>query len=454
MKRRDFIKKGSLLAGGMAGFPYLLPSGIINAQTSPPMAEHVVFVLFAGGVRQQEAVLQRYLADSQPNEVNKIEGNILYNLLKGEAPRDKIAYGIDDIPNQIVGATPINPILSQPLDQIGTLFPEVRFSKGGAGHFNGLSTGFTGNYFVSQGLKKRPPSPTIFEYLRRYAGFKSSDCWYVGLDIGGSRPLLNYSDHPAFGRNYGGNFIAPLTTFGRVGKKYFQDFKNYHPEEEMTSIREIRNFLNQNYAVKGLEIPHLNPTEEEDYLIKKFVEDTFVKVENNSIIMPPVSDNSDLQTMGYTVEVLRYFKPKITVVDMATIDVCHGSFTDYLKNLHRADHAVGFLWREIQNIPGMANNTTLIVMPEHGRDEDPNSIQDINDWYAYDHSGNNENVRRIFTLMCGPGVEAGLRVGSEGNPRGDAADIVPTIADIFGIRQQVENAGLLDPNAQSLFRRI
>jgi hypothetical protein len=94
----------------------------------------------------------------------------------------------------------------------------------------------------------------------------------------------------------------------------------------------------------------------------------------------------------------------------------------------------------------------MIIMPEHGRDLEPNSIQDDNDWYAYDHSGGNS--RRIFTMMVGPGIDAGLRVGDESNPVGDAADIVPTIADIFGIKQTVYDKGLIDPNARSLFDRL
>ena len=56
--------------------------------------------------------------------------------------------------------------------------------------------------------------------------------------------------------------------------------------------------------------------------------------------------------------------------------------------------------------------------------------------------------------MVGPGIDANLKVGSETNPIGDAADVVPTIANIFGIKDQVKKAGLLDGNARSLFDRI
>lgn len=451
MKRRKFITTSSLATAGAFTMPYILPSGLLGASTKPPLSEYVVFVLFAGGVRQQESVLQRYLAEGQ-NE--NVEGNIMYNMLTGAPPNDKIAYGLDDTVNNIIGGIPIDPILQTPLDQIGTLFPEVRFSKGGAGHFNGLSTGVSGNYYTTQGLRMRPQSPTIFEYLRRHAGFKATDTWYVGVSIGGSRPLLNYSANESYGRRYGGNFIAPTVTFGAPGMANFQDFKNYHPDTEWDKILEMREFLNQNFQQQGLEIAHLYNETEEEILIKDFVRNTFQKVNGGNLILPPVNDNGDLKTIGYAVEVLNWFKPKLTVVDMTNIDVCHGDYTSYLKNLHRADHGIGFLWREIQRIPEMAGKTTLIVMPEHGRDLEHNPIKDDNDWYSYDHSGNNENTRRIFTLMAGPGIDGNLRVGGVDNPIGDASDIVPTIADLFGIKDIVANQGLLDPAARSLFDRI
>ena len=232
------------------------------------------------------------------------------------------------------------------------------------------------------------------------------------------------------------------------------NFKNYHPETEWGMILEMRDFLNQNFQQQGLEISHLYNDTDEEIFIKEFVRNTFEKVQNGSVALPPVNDNGDLKTLGFAVEILNWFKPKLMVVDMSNIAVCHGNYTAYLKNLHRADHGVGFLWREIQRIPEMAGKTTLIVMPEHGRDLEHNPIQDDNDWYSYDHSGNNENTRRIFSLMAGPGIDGGLRVGDVNNPVGDASDIVPTIADLFGVKDIVANQGLLDPAARSLFDRI
>ena len=92
------------------------------------------------------------------------------------------------------------------------------------------------------GLQERPLAPTIFEYVRKHAGFKATDTWYVGLGTSNSRPLLNHSNHPDYGRRYGGNFIAPLVTFGAPGQAHFMDFKNYHETEDWDKVLEMRNF--------------------------------------------------------------------------------------------------------------------------------------------------------------------------------------------------------------------
>ncbi|HOP45261.1 MAG TPA: hypothetical protein PLA11_17180, partial [Flavobacteriales bacterium] len=81
-----------------------------------------------------------------------------------------------------------------------------------------------------------------------------------------------------------------------------------------------------------------------------------------------------------------------------------------------------------------------------------NAIQDENDWYAYDHS--DQNSLRVFSMMAGPSVPQGLSVSSENDPIGTTTDMVPTIAEILGIKSEVMGAGLLDPMAQSLFDLI
>ena len=60
----------------------------------------------------------------------------------------------------------------------------------------------------------------------------------------------------------------------------------------------------------------------------------------------------------------------------------------------------------------------------------------------------------VFGMMAGPSVPANLSVGGEGNPVGIVTDVVPTIAEILGVKNEVMGAGLLHPGTLSLYDRI
>lgn len=442
MMRRTFLKRTGAAAAATFAAPYLLPSGRLFAASGGggQLAGHVVFVMFAGGVRQQESVLQRYLDDSQ---AQPYPGNILYNMLNGGPPTDKIVYGTGP-----GGIDPIPAILGTTLQSQGTLFPEMHAVS--AGHYQGLNSLLQGNTVTTQGLKQKPINPTIFEYVRRHAGLPAGKVWFVGNTIGNSIPLLNYSGHPAYGSHYGANFFAPNITFGPLGDQYLSNAKVYHPQDQLTPVAEMKAFLDNSWQNAGNAPPSLGNTFGETQDIKAFMKEMFDKTQAGTIAHPPVHDSLDLRTIGYACELIKWFEPVLTVVNLSAVDGCHSNFTGYLASLHRADHAVGHLWDFIQTqVPNMAGDTILIATPECGRNDQPNAIQDENDWYAYDHS--DANSLRIFSMLAGPNVPGNLSVGGELDPAGSAVDMVPTIAEILGIKSEVMSAGLVAPGAQSLF---
>ncbi len=457
MKRRQFLKTAGLTTAATIAAPYILPSGRLFAQTGSGLADHVVFVLFAGGVRHQESIGQRYLHDSQfaytndPN-IEDVEGNIMPNMLTGIAPDKKIVYGMDPVDGGgTPGSLPLPPVLSQPLQEKGVLFKEMTCRT--AGHYLGLSALVSGNYAATQGLRQKPLAPTIFEYVRKHLGVPATKTWFIGNGIGNSTPLLNYSVHTDYGAAYGANFFAATTTFGEKGVAFLSNAKSYHPEEELDLVYLMKNFLDNSFLTTGGALPSLGNTPEETYQIKEFMRRVFHEGEADNIInaIPGQARNNDVTTVAYACAVMREFKPTVTVINMSNVDGCHSNFTGYLRALHRADYAAGYLWNFIQNDPVMGGNTALIIAPEHGRNAEPNNIKDFNDWYAYDHS--DENALRNFSLMLGPGIPAGLTLGNEGSPLGDTAQCMLTVAEILGIKNQVASQGLLY-NSQSLLDLI
>ncbi|MEN9346647.1 MAG: hypothetical protein RLZZ77_158 [Bacteroidota bacterium] len=441
MNRRKFIRNTGLTAAGALVSPYILPSGRLFSPTGNRSSQHVVLVMFAGGVRHQESVGQRYLDDSQVNE--PYPGNIMYNMLSGAPPEQKIVYGTGE-----GGINPIPAILGQSLHSQGALFQEMRsFSTG---HYGGLNTILQGSTVETQGLKMRPIKPTIFEYLRRHGGYAATDVWFVGNGIGGSIPLLNYSTHPDYGIKYGANFFAPNITFHPACQEYLANGKVYHPENELAPMYQLKAFLDNTFSQNSALLDAIGNTEDEKQSIKLFMEEMNDRTNNGTINHPPVLENGDAYTVGYATEVLKWFKPTFLCVNLSDVDTCHDNFTGYVKALHRADHAIGHLWNTIQNeIPEMAGNTTIICVPECGRNDNPNSIIDQNNWYAYDHS--DFNSTRIWSLMAGPSVPSNTTVGSENSPVGQVSDVMMTVADLLGVRSDVEFTGLVAPDTTSLF---
>jgi len=452
IKRKKFIKQAATVAAGSFVLPYILPSGRLFAATPDPKSEYVIYVLFAGGVRQQEATLQGYLHTSQDLD-SSFAGNIMPNMLQGAMPTKKIAFGTTS-PGGTVGDTPIPKILSSPLQDQGVLFKEVRAVN--PGHYGGLNSLLTGNSSVAQGLKVRPNFPTIFEYARKHLGLKATETWFIGNTIANSYNLLNGSEHPDYGLPYGANFFAPTITFGSPGRQVLSNAKIYHPQEELAPMYKMKNFLDNAFRVKQGQIPSIKNTDDEKTRIKEFVRNTFQKDSAGQIPGPPVSDNGDMRTIKYAAEVMKEFKPKILVLNMTAVDVCHGNFSSYLRALHRADHGVGWLWNYIQTqIPEMSGKTTILLSPECGRNMNPNPISDENDWFAYDHS--DSNTSRVFTLMAGAALGSNRGTFSPtwdiSNPGAYTTDNVLTIADIMGIKNMIPS-GFMHGPARSLFDRF
>jgi len=153
--------------------------------------------------------------------------------------------------------------------------------------------------------------------------------------------------------------------------------------------------------------------------------------------------NNDMRTVNFAEKIIQEYKPELLVVNMQDVDIAHDNFTAYANNLQKADYALGHLWNTIQSTPGMAEDTILIAMPEHGRNQEGNGIYDAYGRQALDHT-NDEMSRETFALVLGPnGVVVQDQVFSQ--EKGESIDIVPTIANVLGFDNDIPG-GLLNGN--------
>ncbi len=422
MKRRQFIKKAGLAAGALT-LPYVLPGGTLFAPTGSRKVNHVVFCLFAGGVRNTDSV-------------HKNDGNLMPNFLNGsETVSSDIAASMPDM-----GPSP----LTAPLQNFGTLYKEFRYGNGPTGHFNGHTTALTGQYTNSSlSLLERPEFPTVFELYRKHNSPQQSalNSWWI-THTNNLYPILNYSNYPGYGPLYGANQISPGSFFSGQTVELLIN-KSSFPKENEGLRNEMRQFFNHSFGAPSASQVGLKNTVDDAALINDWIDKIVVrglKGELNNPWNVPGFMSGDMYNVFFAEEIMKEFKPELLVVNMFGVDVCHSNFTGYCQNLLRADYAVAHLWQTIQSIPELANDTVLIVAPEIGRNGTPNNIIDVNGRPALDHTTGDPVSKEIFCLLAGPpSVINQAKVVS--NVDGESIDIVPTIAHILGFDNEV--SGLL-----------
>jgi len=427
MKRRKFIRNLGLGTAATIGVPYLLPSGRLFAASGVRKANHVVFCLFAGGVRNLESV-------------HKNDGNLMPYTLKGtEGISSDIISGINFVPPN-TGIT---------LQEQGTLYKEFRMKYGPTGHYGAHATAMTGVYTGENlNINANPQYPTIFELYRKHnsPSMSAKNAWWVSNSLG-AYAHLNYSTYAGYGPDYGANYIQPASIISQKGFDNLGNSRIYSSTEE-EKISALRGFCDAHFSSQYNGAANsITNTEEDKVEIEAFINQCFIEAAAGQFNDPWGIGgglyNNDMQTVHFAEKIIQEYKPELLVVNMQDVDIAHSNFTLYANNIQKADYALAHLWETIQSTPGMMNDTILIAMPEHGRNQNGNGLYDNFGREALDHT-NDDYSREIFSLILGPsGVVVQDQVFAQ--EKGESIDIVPTIANILGFENDIPG-GLLTGN--------
>src|SRR5262249_56031308 len=85
----------------------------------------------------------------------------------------------------------------------------------------------------------------------------------------------------------------------------------------------------------------------------------------------PVGAISTELTFFMSKEIMNRLAPSLLLVNFWDIDIAHyGAYSLYLEAIRRTDRLVHELWQHVQSLPAYRDRTTLIVVPEMGRDGD------------------------------------------------------------------------------------
>jgi len=284
-----------------------------------------------------------------------------------------------------------------------TFFTQV-VNRGILGHYVATASLATGTYETINNFAALPPeNPTVFEYYRKALKRPSSDAWVVAPSNGFNH--IGESSSRSFGPGLGARVILPKHLLTAALSSGHADYAH---------------LLRDNY-----ETPYFTPElsgsdfelEQLEHLLKLSVDD--FKVHARTLSSP------DELSVYITKQLMRQAAPSLLWITMHDIDIAHaGTYSLYVEGIRRTDRLCAEIWKTIESDPEYAGKTTLLILPDFGRDADNDAGGN-----GFQHHRTGDALSRTTWLIAmGPGIREGVVY----DRAVDALDLVPTIGSMMG----------------------
>ncbi|HLQ36894.1 MAG TPA: hypothetical protein VK348_03770 [Planctomycetota bacterium] len=369
--RRDFLRQTATVAAALPFAGALRPLALAAPRLAPPpglKTRHVIVLAFAGGVRSKEVI------DTPANVPN------LMRIAKN-----------------------------------GVTMPNVRALANG--HYGAALSIFTGNV-EALGIRENEHglNPTVFEYLHKDVGVAQSDLW-LSTASGAQGRLFAHSDHPAYGKDHGANVLDGDGIFNVEFQKVLDSFGK--PKADGDGERAVLDGLADALDPAAARLLQSGKQMDPAHLraVEKFILDELTG--QNARVTGPGA--GDVKAIRVGANILRAFHPRLLGITLQNADVAHGSYNSYVEVIRRNDEELGKLWDLVQKDPELKDQTTILVLPEFGRDKD------LNERNGLDHGDNSDCLRRIFLVAAGPDCPRDKVVKT----MVDSHDVCPTVLSMF-----------------------
>jgi hypothetical protein len=263
-------------------------------------------------------------------------------------------------------------------------------------HFNSTASILTGNWQRVDDFGFQPPAgPTIFEYFRKRAKRAPLDAWIIATNK--SFASMGASGDPAWGSPYGANVVLPK----QLLLEAVQDVVRRRPDggvaDRENIRRQLESILSEGYEGVGWTIFKGGRG------LDEHIRETLTRSLVDYINGPEAPASGDELTFFITQEVMREFAPHLLLVNFWDMDVAHwGSYSLYLQAVTRTDRLTGMLWDAVQANPQYRDKTTMLILPELGRDGDANAANGF-----LNHRSGDASCRNMWMLAMGGSIPAG-----------------------------------------------
>ncbi len=283
-----------------------------------------------------------------------------------------------------------------------TFFSQV-VNHGILGHYVATASLATGAYETINNFASLPPeNPTVFEYYRKERKRPSSDTWVVAPSNGFNR--IGESSHRSYGQGLGARVILPKHLLAAAMSGAHADYEH---------------LLRDNY-----ESPYFTPDlagnefelQQLETMLKLSVDD--FKAHARTLSSP------DELSVYIAKQLMKQVAPSLLWITMHDIDIAHaGTYSLYVDGIRRTDRLCSEIWKAIESEPEYAGKTTLLILPDFGRDADTDPGGN-----GFQHHRTGDALSRTTWLIAmGPGI----REGVVHDRAVDSVDLVPTIGSML-----------------------
>jgi len=284
-----------------------------------------------------------------------------------------------------------------------TFFTQV-VNRGILGHYVATASLATGVYETINNFASLPPeNPTVFEYYRKDLKRPSSDAWVVAPSNGFNR--IGESSHRSYGPGFGARVVLPKHLLKAAMSENGADYQHL--------LRD--NYENPYYT------PELGNREFELQQLEMVLKlsATDFRAHAKTLSSP------DELSLYIVRQLIRQMAPSFLWITMHDIDVAHaGAYSLYIEGIRRTDRLCGELWKLLESEPEYSGKTTLVVLPDFGRDAD----EDAGGNGFQHHRTGDAAARTTWLMAMGPGI----REGVVHDRAVESVDLVPTLGAMLG----------------------
>jgi hypothetical protein len=368
--KRTFLRAAGLVVAGM-----ILPQARAHERSAAAGSGRKVIVVIIGGVRRAETFSRE---------------------------------GLENIPH-----------LSADLLPHALFYPHTR-NEGVTAHFNAISSILTGNWQrVDDWGKLAPTTPTLFEQFRKERNVDRSETWVVASNKA-LTSLIGASSATGWGPAYGANVVFPKQLMLTAVADALRGGRTANMADRAKVEAELESALaGSNYEGLGWNV--FDAAERLDPRAQQTIEAAIA-----GFVRSGGPTSGDELTFFMTREVMRKFSPRLLVVALSDVEAAHfGSYSLHLAGIKTGDRLVWQLWQEVQANPEYTDKTTMIILPEFGRDPDGSSTNGF-----FNHRANEDSTRNTWMMALGAGIDKPQIVEKPIRH----VDVCPTLAGLLGCR--------------------